>query len=262
MNAHVQRFYRKYIDEEAPIRLYHEVIPLHETPGLKWDALTHLAPALPKGWYELAHLKVSDRIEFLRDFWLSTLPFVPHVHAFLQSYFDQLDDVGVYLTQLHFDSPFECEIVYSLKDGSCFYHGSPPCTLEAVEALNREFSDVLPPDYCAFLLIHDGFSKHTDTGMIRTRYLKEIYRQLRAELASLPEELQHQGRRVDPSELIPFYESFGKKAYQCFYSGMRSGDQVGNLYYSTQEKQVFALENLAFASFADWLVFYMEGVGG
>ena len=267
MNPHVHRFYRKFADEQTPIRLYHEVVSLHEAPRFTWEDISKKAPFLPKGWYELSRLNTADRIEFSRDFWLATLPYIPHVHEFLQMFFNQLDDVGVYLTQLRYDSPFECEIVYSLKDGSCFYHGSPPCTKEGLEQLKFEFNEVLPEDYLSFLRIHDGFSKHTDTGVIKTRFLREVRRQLIDEFGQYLREFASLGRVIDPDDLIPFYESFGQPSYQCFFAAWTPNEQAGNVYFSMIEKTISDIsdrnnwqENLAFPTFLDWLIFYLESI--
>src|ERR1700733_8489929 len=109
-----------------PIRFYHEVVALHESPQMEWGEIQNKVPNLPKGWYELALLLPEDRLEFIKEFWLSSIPFVSHIHSGLDAFFNRLDDVGVYIIQSQFDSPFECEIAYSLRDDSSFFHGSPP----------------------------------------------------------------------------------------------------------------------------------------
>ncbi|MBS0605687.1 MAG: SMI1/KNR4 family protein [Parachlamydiales bacterium] len=267
MNSHVRRFYRKFIDEDAPIRLYHEVIALHEAPRFSWEEISSKVPSLPKGWHELAYLQKQDRIEFSRDFWLSTVPFEPRFHEFFNQFFSALDDVGVYVTQLRFDSPFESEIVYSLRDGSCFFHGSPPCSDEEIAKLKQDFDGLIPEDFCAFLKIHDGFSKHTDTGLVKTKFLKALYDQLIVELREDRQDIVCKGKIIDPKSLIPFYESFGQPSYQCFFTEWHPGKEVGNVYYSTLEKVISdhtdrnaSMENLAFPSFLDWLVFYLESI--
>lgn len=267
MNSHVHRFYRKFADEQAPIRLYHEVIGLNEAPRFSWDDLSKKAPSLPKGWYELSRLNTGDRVEFIRDYWLSTLPYLPHVHDFLEKFFSKLDDIGIYLTQLRFDSSFESEIVYSLKDGSCFYHGSPPCSEEEIKSLKIEFEEVLPEDFLAFLKIHDGFSKHSDTGIIKRKHLNTVRKQLLDEIKQLQREFTLQGKSVDPVDLIPFYESFGRPSYQCFFALWTPSEQAGNIYCSPAENTLSNIqdrngwqENLAFPTFLDWLVFYLESI--
>ncbi len=265
MNSLVHRFYRKFADEQAPVRLYHEVIALHESHQLTWEDLSKKTPSLPKGWYELSRLNAGDRIEFVRGFWLSTLPYFPHAHPSLQKFFSRLDDIGVYLTQLSFDSPFECEIVYSLKDDSCFYRGPPPCSEEEIERLRMEFEEVLPEDFLAFLKIHDGFSKHIDTGIIKSKHLGTIHAQFRHEFKG--GRITMDGKVVDPSDLIPFYESFGQPNYQCFFTLWTPSQQAGNVYYSSVEKTLSNIEdrsswqeNLAFPTFLDWLIFYLESI--
>ncbi len=268
MNSHVHRFYRKFTDEQAPIRLYHEVIGLHEAPHISWEELSKKAPSLPKGWYELSHLKAEDRIEFIRDFWLVTLPFLPHAHAFLEKFFARLDDIGIFLTQLRSDSSFESEIVYSLKDESCFYRGSPPCADREIEALKIKFEGKLPEDYLAFLKIHDGFSKHSDIGIVKSKHLFEVGEQFREEFDQFQPEMNWKGKAIDPADLIPFYESFGSSSYQCFFPLWTPSEQAGIVYCSPTENRISDVQersnwqkNLAFPTYLDWLIFYLENLG-
>lgn len=260
MNSHVHRFYRKFADEQAPIRLYHEVVTLHEEPRFSWEEISAKAPSLSRGWYELSQLPLNDRIEFTRDFWLTTLPYVPHVDRFLRTFFDQIDDVGVYLTQVRYDSAFESELVYSLGDESCFYHGAPPCSEKKIQGLQQEYEGNLPEDFLAFLKIHDGFSKHTDTGIIKTENMHEVRSQLITELQQLLLD-------INPLDLIPFYESFGGPVYQCFLLSWMPEGEPGNVLYASHEKKISDFkdrnhwqQNLAFPTFLDWLIFYLEGV--
>jgi SMI1 / KNR4 family (SUKH-1) len=264
MNSHVRRFYRTFVDEETPVRFYHQVIPLHEHPEMAWDEIQQKIPSFPKGWHELARLPAGDRIEFIQDYWLSTLPFVSHVHTSLQNFFSNLDDIGVYLTQSQIDSSFECEIVYSLRDDSSFFHGAPPSETQ-IELLKRTFNEALPDDYLAFLKVHDGFSKHSDTGIIRTKDLTSLYNQLQERIQN---EMVYSGKTaVDPSDLIPFYEAFGEPSFQCFYLRWTPMKSPGNVYYSMAEGRISDVndpsawnQNLAFPTFLDWLIFYIEEV--
>lgn len=264
MNSHVRRFYRTYVDEDTPVRFYHQVIPLHENKEMAWEEIREKIPHLPKGWFELSQLHIEDRIEFIKDFWLSTLPFVSHIHAFLDIFFNRLDDIGVYATQSRFDSSYECEIVYSLRDDTSFFHGMPPSE-ERIEMLKETFNDELPEDYLTFLKIHDGFSKHSDTGIIRSHNVRNIYDRLQERIEN---EIIYSGKQiVNPKDLIPFYESFGQLAFQCFYVNWTPITSPGNVYYSMAEGKISDVhdqnswsENLAFPTFLDWLVFYMEGI--
>jgi hypothetical protein len=267
MNSHVQRYYRKYADEETPIHLFHDVICLHQSRELSKKELLKKVPGLPSGWFELSRLDTEDRIEFVRDFWLGTLPYVPHIHLFFSKFFSNLDDVGVFLTQTRFDSPYECELVYSLKDGTCFFHGAPPCTENQIDYLRHLFENVLPEDYLAFLRIHDGFSKHADTGLIRSKHLEPTHRQLQTALYEEMEMLSSKGKKIDPKDLIPFYESFGMQGFQCFFADWYPEQRIGNIYCSRRERMISDirnpkawLDNLAFPTFLDWLIFYLEEV--
>ena len=66
-------------------------------------------------------------------------------------------------------------------------------------------------------------------------------------------------------DLIPFYCSFGRKNYQCFYLKWVPLNQVGNVWYSPGRGKIAELggmetwvEHLAFPTFLDWLMFYLE----
>lgn len=262
MNSHVRRFYRKYVDDEEPIRFFHEVIALHEIPHMGWEEAKIKVPTLPKGWYELALLSLSDRCEFIREFWLSSLPFVSSVQTFLDCFFSKLDDIGVYIVQSRFDGPYECEMVYSLRDDTSFFHGFPPSSEESIENLQRDFNDLLPKDYLAFIKIHDGFYKYSDTGLIRSHHLLGIYEKLQE---TIQNEMIYSGKQmIEPKDLIPFYESFGQPSFQCFYQNWTPMGCPGNVLYSTAEGKISDVhdrnswnENLAFPTFLDWLIFYL-----
>jgi hypothetical protein len=267
MNSYVRRYYRKFSEEDAPIRLFHDVICLHDSPELSWSDVSSKVQSLSKGWFELSRLSKGDRIEFTLDFWVKTLPFVPHVYSFLQSFFSKLDDVGIFLTQVTYDAPYACELVYSLRDGSCFFHGLPPCEENEIAYLRQRFDGILPESYLAFLSIHNGFSKHSDTGLLTSMGLEPTYFQLQSAVATEDIIVQSHGKIIDPKDLIPFYESFGQQSYQCFYTRWFPDREVGNVYYSRREHAISDikdrstwLENLAFPTFLDWLVFYLEGV--
>jgi len=268
MNSHVRRYYRKYSDEDTPLRLFHDVINLNEYSELSWVELSSKAPTLPRGWFELSRLKISDRIEFTRDYWLSILPFHPVAHKFLHNFFSKLDDVGVFLTQTHFDAPFQSELVYSLKDGSCFFHGYPPCSEEDIALAKHSFEGCLPEDFLLFLRIHNGFSKHLDWGMISAEEMPKKYQELRQSLLEQNLLITCKDKVIDPADLIPFYESFEGESFQCFYLDWYPSQEVGNVFYSKREHCIsdyhhedHLLENLAFPTFLEWLIFYLEGIG-
>ncbi|NGX62037.1 MAG: hypothetical protein K940chlam9_01530 [Chlamydiae bacterium] len=259
--------------EENPEKyssLFHQVFPLHEVGG-KWEELSKKIPLLPRGWFELSCLPREDRVEFTRDYWLTKLPFVcPRGHLLeerLAQFFATCDDVGVFLTQEKPNSPFSVHMVYMLEDDVGFFQGGPPASDETVALVQKQFqSFTLPPDYLAFLQIHDGFSKYTDTGLIKTKNLVRTYQHLQHILS---EDLlvRPDGEILNPSSLIPFYESFGLHCYQCFHTGWHPGDEIGNVYFTEYEMTISNYldeekleENLAFTTFLSWLVFYLEDI--
>lgn len=264
---HIKEFYCQSSDE-CPHGNFHSIIALHET-DVSWKVISARVPQLPRGWYELAQLNLKDRIEFTRDFWLAKLPYRPHLTEFIERFFGSLADVGIYITQKKFDDPYDVQLVYGLKDNRGFYHGSPPITDEQRRRLTESFSSyILPEDYLAFLSIHDGFSKATDsTGIIKSANVPESYRLLQQLIQSHDPMMTSQGNLVDPSTLIPFYESFGMPFFQCFWAEWYPEGEMGNVYYSLEAKAISEVfkdgptaDNMAFATFVDWLVFYLERI--
>lgn len=268
MDQHIKEFYRQFSDE-APEGRFHRVIALHEVPDLEWESIHHKFPVLCKGWYELTHLKAEDRIEFTRDYWLSKLPYHPKISQFLGNFFDSLDDVCIYLFQQKYDDPFEVNIVYSLKGNNGFFRGNAAASEDAIEELKSKFPGVIfPDDYLAFLLIHNGFWKTTDcTGLIKTESLFSNYQQFQETLSLYPEPLTTtKGLSVNPKRLIPFYESFGMPFYQCFWMDWYPEQEMGNVYFSGSSHTIsdvsteFGSDSMAFPSFIDWLIFYLERI--
>lgn len=250
---------------------FHQVIALHESSHLTWEEVTSMAPLLPRGWFELAALPVEYRVEFTCDYWLSCLPFTSQKSGRLEKklgeFFDSVEEIGVFATQSKKGEAFEVHMVYSLKENAGFFQGGPPATPEAIETLIKRFESItFPTDYLAFLRIHDGFSKYTDTGILKSRDVTQVYQKLQHQLA---EELlvRPDGETIDPSRLVPFYESFGLHCYQCFYADWYPEGQIGNVYFSEHERFMSNFldrnrleENLAFPSFLDWLIFYLEDI--
>lgn len=268
MDRHVDRFYQKMSDDE-PGGKYYEVIALHEAPDIPWKELSAKVPQLPKGWYELALLKTSDRIEFCRDYWIAKLPYHPKMSEFLMRFFATLDDIGVFLTQQKWGDPFDVQMVYSLADDCGFYCGGLPATEEQIVSLQENFPEyILPADYKAFLQIHNGFWKTTDvTGLTPSHRMSETYKQFQSMILGEQELSTCRGAPVNPKSLIPFYESFGIHFYQCFWGEWYPEEEMGNVYYSQTTKTISdvggsdpSCDNMAFPTFIDWLMFYLERV--
>lgn len=268
MDLHAKEYYSIYVDP-GPHGSFHAVIALHDNPVLDWSQVSELSPTLCRGWYELAQLPVEDRIEFTRDFWLGKIPYHPDLNAFLNQFFASLDDIGIYLTQQKYDDLFIPHLVYSLANNSGFFHGEAGATEGEIIRLQKEFPNyILPADYLAFLQIHNGFAKLTDTGMTPITKIKESYDAFQ-KIAGEGEEpiTTLEGISVNPQALIPFYESFGMPFFQCFWGEWYPGQEMGNIYYSAlarivvlcKERQDSA-ETMAFQTFTDWLMFYLEKI--
>lgn len=271
MDSHIKEFYCQY-SEQNPNGQFHKVISLNDGPDLDWPSVKKKVPSICKGWYELAHLSPKDRIDFNCEFWLSKLPYQPNLQEFVQRFFGSLDDICIYLTQKKYDDPFEAHLVYSLKDNSGFYSGSVPITEEEMMALQSEFPEfIFPTDYLAFLQIHNGFCKTTDcTGIIKSRKMRASYKEFQKQLVDTKEELKTTSGRIimDPRSLVPFYESFGMPFYQCFWNDWYPVNEMGNVYFSGVNNTISDVlpgekggaEVLAFPTFTDWLMFYLEKV--
>lgn len=270
MDKHIHDFYRCCSDD-TPIGHFHAVISLHENKHenkASWEELHRKCPKLCRGWFELAALPPADRIEFTKEFWASQLPFQPGMAVLLEKFFSSIDDIRVFIVQAKFDDPFEAHLVYSLKEGNGFFRGCCPANESDLTLLKQDFPDIIfPEEYLAFLKIHNGFSKTTDSGILKTSEVKENYNYLQSLIASKEEVLKSGNDAIDPLHLIPFYKSFDMPFFQCFYSDWYPRTEMGNVYYSSETNTISDLshkesstENMAFTTFAKWLMFYLEAV--
>jgi hypothetical protein len=268
MDEHIEEFYHS-AQESSPHGNFHEVIALHKIPATSYVELLLKTPQLPRGWYELAHLSKRDRLEFVSEFWLSKLPYHPMLTAFIASFFASLDDISIFLVQQKWDDPFYAEMVYSLSNNRGFFRGAIPANDNDLVALQKMFPQyILPRDYLAFLQIHNGFCKATDcTGILPAGNVYPLYSQIHSGLSEQEMITSTANMVVNPKSLIPFYESFGMPFYQCFWGEWYPDQEMGNVYYSLKNKRVSDVragkgspENMAFATFIDWLIFYLEPI--
>ena len=264
MNEHARRFYSEF-SEDTPQGNFYRVIYIQDLPDLSWGDARKIAPGLSKGWYELSRLSPGDRVAFTRDYWKLTLPYIPHVDAGITDFFSRVEDVSVLSVQKLVGEEPEAILVYSLKNNEGYFHGGAPSDEGATLNLQQYFSDhLLPEDFLAFLKIHDGFAKCTDTGIAKTLVIPRLYREFQEFLDSKMPLETLSGKAVNPRQLIPFYESFGMHCYQCFWGDWYPEQEMGNVYYCglehsllDHEKGKEATENLAFSTFIDWLAFYL-----
>lgn len=268
MDRHIQDFYRKCSDD-TPAGHFHSVICLRKEKGTSFESLVEKCPTLCRGWYELDRLSAADRIEFTKEFWISKLPFQPRMDVFLEKFFSRIDDISTYLVQSKFDDPYEPHLVYSLKEGNGFFRGHSGATEGSLLALKQAFPEVIfPEEYLAFLQIHNGFCKTTDSGIIKLEEVKPTYDYLQKLIASKEEVIKAGAEVINPLKLIPFYMSFGMPFFQCFYTEWYPKSEMGNVYYSGSTNSISNLraikkssdENMAFTTFANWLMFYLEAL--
>lgn len=269
MDEHVNEFFSRYSDETNKGN-FHRIIVLHDSPDCTWRNVSPIAPALTRGWFELSQLPSRDRLDFTYEFWLSKFSYHPNMGHALETFFNALDDIGIYITQKAFDDPYQVQMVYCLSENRGFYRGMPPASEENILDLQKLFTGIiLPPDYLAFLQIHNGFCKATDcTGITSTFQMKKLYDDFQSYLEEKGGVSTKGGRPVNPKSLMPFYESFGMPFYQCFWSEWHPEQEMGNVYYSSADNTISypiatkngSFEQMAFPNFSDWLAFYLEQI--
>lgn len=267
MDNHAVDYYTPY-SEQHPQGHFHHVIALHDSPDMDWKDISKQVPLLSRGWFELSRLAQKDRIDFTRDYWLSKIPFHPKLNAFLMNFFDAIDDIGVYIVQKKFEDPLDVHLVYSRAGDSGFFHGEPPASSEELVSLQSQFPGyIFPLDYLAFLEIHNGFAKGMDTGIISIEEMKSCYDSFQEMLANEEPLHDHKSQIIDPKALIPFYKSFGMPFLQCFWADWYPEEEMGNVYYSGLTKTISdvhcpdcSLEMMAYPTFTDWLMFYLEKI--
>jgi len=267
MDNHAIEFYSPYSEANSHGH-FHHVIPLHDNPDMTWRLAKDIAPSLCKGWFELSRLSTKDRIDFTLEFWLTKLPYHLLLNKCLDTFFHSIDDIAIFLTQTLNDEPYEPQLVYSISENSGFFHGYPPATEEEILVLQKEFPDyILPSDYLSFLGIHNGFAKLTDTGIMRSTEMKNVYEDFQIMLKNEDPMITGSGNTVNPASLIPFYKSFGMPFFQCFWGEWYHENEMGNVYYSGTTKTIsdcsktdFHVETMAFETFTDWLIFYLEKI--
>lgn len=268
MDNHALEYFRQYSGKSEKGH-FHQVISLHDSlDGRNWEEVSKLAPTLCRGWFELSHLPVADRIEFTREFWLTKLQYQPDLNEALDKFFSSLDEIGIFLIQQSYDDVFKPRLVYSIKNNGGFFHGHPPAHEEQIIELQKSFPDfLLPADYLNFLQIHNGFSKSYDTGIITSKDMAMTYQQFQESFQEKDAIITSKNVEINPKTLVPFYESFGMPFFQCFWSEWYPEQEMGNIYYSGETHTISeptgsedGLEKMAFKTFTEWLLFYLEKI--
>jgi len=271
MDKHIKDFFSSSSAGNAgPAGKFHQVISLNDRPELTWAEVTAKMPNFPRGWFELSHLTPEDRVSFTSEYWNTKIPFDLTINPSLGKFFKSLDDIAIYLTQKKYDDPYDVTMVYSIGDNGGFFRGQLPASDEDCITLQDQFSEIIfPDDYIAFLQIHNGFKKSIDcTGILPVLEVYQVYRRLREDVEGQDEVITTRaGDLVNPATLIPFYESFGMPHFQCFWEEWYNEHGMGNVYYSLGERVIShpqkgetSAESMAFPTFSEWLVFYLERI--
>lgn len=268
MDKHILEFYKKHPDD-LPQGHFHQVIDLNEAGVISWEDVVKKVPKICKGWYELSKLSQKDRIEFVKDFWVSKLIFTPTLQLSIDRFFQSVDEIAIFLVQKKFEEPFEAHMIYSLKNNQGFFRGASGASEQDIETMKRNFAGtIFPKDYLGFLEVHNGFSKTTDSGIFSTHEMPTRFDQFQALVTTKEGMLTTLDELpVEPMSLIPFYASFGMPFFQCFWSEWYPEMEMGNVYYSGVSNTISILaskkpsvENMAFPNFTDWLMFYLETI--
>ena len=262
MNSLVRKFFTANSEN-----LFKEVRFLNEESKATWEEISKIAFDLPRGWFELSRISAQDRVEFTRDFWLDRMPYHPNAHPAFFEFFEQLDDVVVVLTRRREEEPMDAELVYSFADHSSFFRGKPPCTEGDLHELKNEIEVTLPHDFLSFARIHNGFGKLSEMGLLEIEEIAYTRRRVMDLILQTDKRIKSRDVDVDPGALIPFFEALGLSSFQCFYTDWYPGNEMGNVYLSgidytlsdVSDKKTWA-ENLAFATFSEWLAYYLQGM--
>jgi len=264
MNSAVYEYFQKRGSDKGE---FVDVILLDDESFLSYDDVLKMVSYFPKGWYELSRLPILDRIEFTAQYWQTILPFYPHVNNFLIKFFDRVDDVAVFLTKKQGHNSFYPELVYSMNNETTFFRGGIPVSDEGLVILNEQFSGILPHDYRSFLKIHNGFAKNQDFGLIKAENLKLFSERMQTSLTDERRAILCGNKKVEPKNLIFFYQDFDFESFQCFFTDWVPLGEVGNVYFSMRDRTISNCkgceeleEKLAFYTFLDWLVFYLEEI--
>lgn len=250
MNNDVLEFYSKSSAED-PNHPFYEVIFIDEEHAF-FNEMKKLAPNLPKGWFELCLQELDIRRDLIKGFWQANLPFFS-----ADPFFNRVDDIGLFLTKKSPDSAFEAELVYSFENNEGFIRGFPPLDEKQIHLLSIENDYLLPHTYLQFLQIHSGLSSIQGEFINPLRLLDKM-RDFHEKYAQ--DRFIFGEREIHPMSLIPFYKQKDPQGYQCFITEWSLGGEVGNVFFSEEEKSLSIYHpqrDGAFARFSEWLTYFL-----
>ena len=262
MNSQIREFFR--VDKlDQPH--FQKVRFLNEENDLQWQDVEKIG--LPRGWYELSRISNLDRVEFLKEFWLTRLSYHPKATSLIENFFDKLDDIVVLICRQTEEDPWQAELVYSLADNSTFFRGLAPAFDDEIDFEKKGIRSELPQDYWSFFKLHNGFGRLSKLGFMPLNRLREARDQLRERVLQSDKILRFGSSKIDPYSLFPFYEEYGVASFQCFNAEWYPTSEMGNVYFSGIDFTLSdisipsaAEENMAFATFLEWLAAFLHGM--
>jgi hypothetical protein len=209
---------------------------------------------IPKNWFDLLSFSPEEKIEFVLNAWLEVLPFAPEYHEAILDFFGSLEDIGIVLLKEFRNSPYTLEMIYSFKEKDLFFRGQIPCDEKKIEG---EFGNQLPLDYLAFFKIHSGFRRFNDLGLIRGENLLISTLKFQQRYLNSLDDIPIYQKIYNPHSLVPFYED-KNGGVMCFNIASFADDSIGDLCYVSKDFAVNKeLDSFSFASFLDWLCYYL-----
>lgn len=244
---------------------FDEVLFLNELPEKPLEEVQTLCPEMPRGWFELSHLKREDRVEFTSDFWMRSFSFHPKGSTSLSSFFALLEDVGPVLFRK--GAVWDVEMIYALSQDRCFFRGKVPVKeMDLIEEMGSAEFD-LPRDFLSFLRIHGGLGKLSEVGILGLKGMREAKAHLMELILHREDPIETDKGLLNPSFLLPFYEDQGLSSFQCFYADWYPESEMGNVYFSGVDYKISNIRDriqwtseLAFPTFLHWLAHYLGGM--
>lgn len=250
MNNNVLEFYSKSSSEDINHPFYEVIFIGDEHPS--YEEVSKLAPNLPRGWLELSAQDLDVRKDLIKSYWQACLPFFP-----VDTFFNRVDDIGLFLTKKSPDSVFEAELVYSIENNEGFFRGFPFLTDKEVYELSVKFDYILPEPFLQFMQIHG--SLWSNKGELISPFT--LLEEMKAFQSEHSQEIFVFGEReVHPMNLIPFFKQKSPKGTQCFITVWSLVGEIGNVFFNEEEKKLSSYHphrKGSYARFSDWLFSFL-----
>ncbi len=249
MRSFVSDYFKSSAQIEGITDPFHEIIIPDKNHS--FAELKKKAPNLPKNWVDLLQFSPEEKIEFVLNFWLEILPFAPEYHEAIIDFFGSLEDIGLVLIKEFKKGHYTPEMIYSFKEKDLFFRGQPPCDERKV----AEGFESLPLDFLTFYKIHSGFRRFDDIGLVKGENLLITALKFQQRYLEAIDTIPSYQKVYNPNCLVPFYEDKNGGA-MCF-NFAPFPDEIGDICYVSSNFVVTEKE-ISFASFLDWLCYYLE----